>query len=468
MNAAQRFEAYLTHLAEGLGHADRHAGLRGYCTGLMLPLERKSVEPIAASVDPLHVSARHQSLHHFVAKSEWSDDEMLRRIREWVTPKLGLAAGGFWIVDDTGFPKKGKHSVGVARQYCGALGKQDNCQVAVSVSLASRTASLPVSWQLYLPKEWAQDQARRQKAGVPDDIAFATKPQMALQHLKRLLDEGLPPYCVLADAGYGVDTAFRHGLSQLGLPYMVGITSAVSVWPPDVEPLPPKAYRGRGRPAVQPRRTAKRQPLSVKALAQALPESAYQTVRWREGTNQMLSCRFAAVRVRHAGGNVGRARLWPQQWLLIEWPDDQTAPEKYYLSTLPDTCTLDELVDVAHQRWRIERDYQELKQEFGLDHYEGRGWRGFHHHASLSIAAYGFLLAERLTGQNPGSQKNRIRRQAPAVPEDYVPRGAAQSTAPCAGLDPHAAPLAQRPARRPRATMSVLRTTANRSILVTQ
>lgn len=295
MNAAQRFEAYLAHLAEGLGHADRHAGLRGYCTGLMLPLERKSVEPIAASVAPLHVSARHQSLHHFVAKSEWSDDEMLRRVREWIRPQLGLEAGGFWIVDDTGFPKKGKHSVGVARQYCGALGKQDNCQVAVSVSLASRTARVPVSWQLYLPKAWAQDPARRQKTGVPDGIAFATKPQMALQHLKRLLSVGLPPYCVLADAGYGVDTALRHGLSQLGLPYMVGITSAISVWPPDVEPLSPKSYRGRGRPAVQPRRTAKRQPLSVKALAQALPESAYQTVRWREGTNQMLSCRFAAA-----------------------------------------------------------------------------------------------------------------------------------------------------------------------------
>ncbi len=468
MNAAQRFEAYMEHLAEGLGHADRHAGLKGYCTGLMLPLERKSVEPIAASVDPMHVSARHQSLHHFVAKAEWSDDEMLRRVREWIMPKLELKAGGFWIVDDTGFPKKGKHSVGVARQYCGVLGKQDNCQVAVSVSLASSTASLPVSWQLYLPKEWAEDAGRRDKAGVPQAIGFATKPQIALQHLKRLLSEGLPPYCVLADAGYGVDTAFRHGLSELGLPYMVGITSAVSVWPPDVEPLPPKPYRGHGRPPVQPRRTAKRQPMAVKALAQALPARAFRTVQWREGTNQMLSSRFAAVRVRHAGGNVGRARLWPQQWLLIEWPQDQPEPEKYYLSTLPETCTLNELVETAHQRWRIERDYQELKQEFGLDHYEGRGWRGFHHHASLSIAAYGFLLAERLAGHRSGSQKNRIRRQAPGVPEDYVPRGGAQSATPRAGLDPHATPSTQRHPRRARATMSVLRQASDKSILVTQ
>ena len=468
MNAAQRFEAYMEHLAEGLGHADRHAGLKGYCTGLMLPLERKSVEPIAAGVDPMHVSARHQSLHHFVAKAQWSDEEMLRRVRAWVMPKLDLERDGFWIVDDTGFPKKGKHSVGVTRQYCGVLGKQDNCQVAVSISLASASGSLPVSWQLYLPKDWAEDAERRDKVGVPQDIEFATKPQIALQHLKRLLAEGLPPYCVLADAGYGVDTAFRHGLTELGLPYMVGITSMVSVWPPDVDPLPPKPYRGHGRPPVQPRRTAKRQPLAVKALAHALPPRAFRTVRWREGTNQTLSSRFAAVRVRHAGGNVGRARLWPQQWLLIEWPHDQPEPEKYYLSTLPETSTLKELVETAHQRWRIERDYQELKQEFGLDHYEGRGWRGFHHHASLSIAAYGFLLAERLAGHKSGSQKNRIRRQAPAVPEDYVPRGAAQGAASRTGLDPHAAPSAQRAARRPRATMPVLRQDSSRSILVTQ
>lgn len=468
MNAAQRFEAYMEHLAEGLGHADRHSGLRGYCTGLMLPLERKSVEPIAAGVDPMHVSARHQSLHHFVAKAQWSDEEMLRRVRAWVMPKLGLDRDGFWIVDDTGFPKKGKHSVGVARQYCGALGKQDNCQVAVSVSLASSLGSLPVSWQLYLPKDWAEDAERRDKVGVPQDIEFATKPQIALQHLKRLLAEGLPPYCVLADAGYGVDTVFRHGLTELGLPYMVGITSAVSVWPPDVDPLPPKPYRGHGRPPVQPRRTAKRQPLAVKALAHALPPRAFRTVRWREGTNQTLISRFAAVRVRHAGGNVGRARLWPQQWLLIEWPHDQPEPEKYYLSTLPEICTLKELVETAHQRWRIERDYQELKQEFGLDHYEGRGWRGFHHHASLSIAAYGLLLAERLAGHRSGSKKNRMRRQAPALPEDYVPRGAAQGTAPRPGFDPHATPSTQHAARRPRATMSVLREAASQSVLMTQ
>lgn len=218
-------------------------------------------------------------------------------------------------MDDTSFSKKGKHSVGVARQYSGVLGKQDNCQVAVSVLMASELGSVPVSWQLYLPKDWAEDQARRQKAGIPDAIGFITKPKMALAHLKSLLAEGLPKHCVLANAGYGVDTAFRRGLDELGLTYVVGITSTVSVWPPDVEPLPPKPYRGKGRPPLRPRRSAKRQPMSVKELAKALPESAYRTVAWRQGTNQELSNRFAAVRVRHAGGNAGRARLHPRQWL---------------------------------------------------------------------------------------------------------------------------------------------------------
>ena len=279
MNAKDRFDSYLDYLAQGLGHADRHSGLRGYCTGLMLPLTRKSVEPMAAGVDPLHVSARHQSLHHFVAKAEWSDHEMLRRVREWVMPKMNLEDGGFWIIDDTGFPKKGRHSVGVARQYCGVLGKQDNCQVAVSVSLASRTASLPVTWQLYLPQDWAGDSQRREKAGVPDDVAFATKTQIALQHLESLRSECTTPFCVLADAGYGVDTAFRLRLSEMGLTYLVGITSSVSVWPPDLDPLPPKPYPGRGRVPVQPRRTARRQPLSVKALAHSRPSRARERHR---------------------------------------------------------------------------------------------------------------------------------------------------------------------------------------------
>ena len=469
MSASQRFQRYMEHLATGLGHADRHAGLKGYCTGLMLPLSRKSVEPMAARMDPLHASARHQSLHHFVAEATWSDEEMLRRVSQWVVPKMDLSRGAFWIIDDTGFPKKGKHSVGVARQYCGVLGKQDNCQVAVSVSLATEQASVPVAYRLYLPKEWAQDTARRKKAGVPREVKFATKTQIALQQLETLLAEGAPKYCVLADAGYGVDQAFRQRLTELGLHYVVGITSSVVVWPPGIEPLPPKRYGGKGRPPVVPRRTGLRQPVSVKDLARALPASAFQTISWREGTNETLSGRFAAVRVRHAGGNIGKARLRPEQWLLIEWPAGDADPLKYYLSTLAEGVALNDLVAQAHMRWRIERDYQDLKQELGLGHYEGRGWRGFHHHATLSIAAYGFLVTERIAeGKTVGAKKNFATRQIPALPADYIPRGSPARAAACVRFDRHDSLQTQLSVDRTPRTMSLLRATKRKTTFVTQ
>jgi len=469
MNAAERFDRYLEHLSEGLGHVDRHAGLRGYCTGLMLPLARKSVEPMAARVDPMHASARHQALHHFVAKAEWSDVQILRRVAQWVVPKMDLQSGGWWNIDDTGFPKKGRHSVGVTRQYCGMLGKQDNCQVAVSISLASKQGSLPVAWQLYLPEDWAADPERRTKAGIPDEVRFATKTQIALRQLRTLLDEGAPRYCVLADAGYGVDNAFRQALSDMGLLYAVGVTSAVVVWPPGVQPLPPKRYRGVGRPPVVPRRTATLQPMSVKALAMSLPQDAFRTITWREGTNTSLRERFAAVRVRHAGGNVGKARLRPEQWLLFEWPANDKEPSKYFLSTLPADTPINELVSVAHQRWRIERDYQDLKQDFGLGHYEGRGWRGFHHHAALSIAAYGFLMAERLIADKPvGSKKNFAERQVPALPDDSIPRGSPARPAPRGNVDHKSAPSAELPTDQPSWAVSLLRKGKGKIALMTQ
>ena len=469
MGASERFDRYMNHLSEGLGHLDRHAGLKGYCTGLMLPLARKSVEPMAARVDPLHASARHQSLHHFVAKAEWSDTEMLRRVCQWVVPQMDFSRGGWWIVDDTGFPKKGTHSVGVARQYCGMLGKQDNCQVAVSVSLACDQGSVPVAWQLYLPEDWATDPVRRAKTGVPEELRFATKTQIALAQLRALLAEGAPHHCVLADAGYGVDTAFRQALSDMDLQYAVGVTSAVVVWPPGVEPLPPKRYSGKGRPPVVPRRTARLQPLSVKALALSLPEHEFQTITWREGTNEPLSGRFAALRVRHAGGNAGKARLRPLQWLLIEWPTDQAEPIKYILSTLTEDMPIKDLVSAAYQRWRIERDYQDLKQDFGLGHYEGRGWRGFHHHASLSIAAYAFLMTERLIADKPvGGKKNFIERQVPALPNDYIPRGSPARAAARGSLD-HDTPAQPelRTDRSPR-RVPLLRQSKRKTTLVTQ
>jgi len=223
------FDEYL-HLCGTIGYSDRRAGLVGYCQGLMPPIARKSVEPLAAHLEPHRVSARHQSLHHFVSKSEWSDAALVEQVRRWVLPHMNPSHGLYWIIDDTGFPKKGKHSVGVARQYCRQLGKQDNCQVAVSLSVATTEASLPVAYQLYLPKEWADDLARRQLAGVPEEIRFATKPQIAIKRLREARQSGAPNGVVLADAGYGTDTAFRDGVSEMGLQYAVGIQSSTRVW----------------------------------------------------------------------------------------------------------------------------------------------------------------------------------------------------------------------------------------------
>src|ERR1700750_3265400 len=224
------FDAYLNHLAQALGHADRHAGLKGYCSGLVMPLSRKSVEPMAAHIDPLHASAKHQSLHHFVAKAEWSDRAVLQQVREWVMPALGLhaaeEAGYYWIIDDTGFPKKGRHSVGVARQYCGQLGKQDNCQIAVSLSIATQRGSLPIAYELYLPHSWAEDPEQRKKAKIPAEITFRTKPQIALEQIRTAKDEGVPEGVVLADGGYGINTAFRTALTRMGLTYAVGVQSS--------------------------------------------------------------------------------------------------------------------------------------------------------------------------------------------------------------------------------------------------
>jgi SRSO17 transposase len=245
----ERLSAYLDEITAALGHASRTASARAYCTGLLLPGERKSVEPMAARIEPGRVQARHQSMHHVVAKAEWDDAAMLRAVRERVLPAIERHGPiRHWIVDDTGFPKQGKHSVGVARQYCGQLGKQGNCQVAVTLSVANDHASLPIAHRLYRPQARADDPARRTRAGVPQDVAFQSKPQIALVQLRAALDAGVPPAPVLADAGYGVDTDFRDGITELGLRYIVGIQSSASLWPPGAEPLPPKPWSGRGGP----------------------------------------------------------------------------------------------------------------------------------------------------------------------------------------------------------------------------
>jgi SRSO17 transposase len=301
--------------------------------------------------------------------------------------------------------------------------------VAVSLSVATEEASLPVAYQLYLPQEWADDPLRRAQAGVPDEIGFATKPQIALTQLREARQSGAPNGVVLADAGYGNDTAFRDALSELGLQYAVGIQSSTRVWAPGTAPLPAEPSGGNpGRPRSLQRRVPGHEPASVKELAVGLDASRYRTVSWREGTRATLSSRFAAVRVRASHRDYWRPTPRDEEWLLVEWPDGEPEPVKYWLSTLPAGTPVDRLVQVAKMRWRIERDYQDLKQEFGLGHFEGRGWRGFHHHASLCIAAYGFLVAQRLI-QGSG-KKNAAIRDTSGLPSDYVPRGSPAGAAP--------------------------------------
>jgi SRSO17 transposase len=422
--AERRFDAYLDAIAGALGHADRTGPARAYCTGLLLPGARKSVEPLAARLAPQRVRAAHQSLHHLVAKAEWRDEAVLQVVREQVPPAIERHGPiRHWIVDDTGFPKKGRHSVGVARQYCGQLGKQDSCQVAVTLAVANERASLPIAYRLYLPEAWAGDPARRAKVGVPEEVAFRTKPAIALEQIRRALADGVPTGVVLADAGYGIETDFRTSLTELGLRYVVGVQASTSLWPPGTGPLPPKPWSGRGRPPGRVRRGAEHKPIAAAELAKGLPAAAWRTVTWREGSRAALSPRFAAVRVRPAHRDDPLPEARPEEWLLIEWPGGESEPTKYWLSTLPAAIGLKELVAPAKARWRIERDFRELKQEIGLGHYEGRGWRGFHHHAALCIAAYGFLVAER-SRFPPERRFDRDRFPAPVPPPGFRPRGA--------------------------------------------
>jgi SRSO17 transposase len=411
-----RFAAYVQGLSSVLGHADRIGPLRDYCTGLILPGERKSVEPMAAKTAPARTAAQHQSLLHFVGVASWSDDKVLAKVREMVLPAIerhGPIAA--WIIDDTAFPKQGTHSVGVQHQYCGQLGKEANCQVAVSLSIANHSASLPVAYRLYLPKDWAEDDARRGKAGVPSDISFKTKPEIALEQIRWACEAGLPRGVGLMDAAYGTDSRLRTGMTALGLTYVAGIQPKILVWPPGAGP------KRSGKPLNNTGRRDEPDLISAKQMARNLPKRAWRTVQWREGSADWLSSRFARVRVR-----VGHSQLTPellsQEWLLIEWPAGEAAPTKYWLSTLPANVSFRQLVDFAKLRWRIERDYQELKQEVGLGHFEGRGWRGFHHHATMCIAAYGFLISERETIP-PSRPCSTTIFPTPVLPDGYRPRG---------------------------------------------
>jgi SRSO17 transposase len=448
-----RFESYVEDLARVIGHADRLVPLHDDCTGLLLPGERKSVEPMAAVTAPERTAAQHQSLLHFVAQAPWSDQAVLTKVRQIALPAMEAhGAIEAWIIDDTGFPKKGRHSVGVARQYCGQLGKQDNCQAVVSLSVANHHGSLPIAHRLYLPEVWANDGERRTKAGVPPDIAFRTKPEIALDLIRDALTAGLAPSIVLADAGYGNEGKFRDGLTALGLRYVVGIQSNLLLWKADA--VAPRRGRRGGRPS----HAARREPqVAVKELALSLPAEVWRDVSWRV-MDDPLTSRLARLRVRP----LGRAETADDEWLLIEWPEDEPEPTKYWLATLCAAVDFETMVDRTKLRWRIERDYQDLKQELGLGHYEGRGWRGLHHHITLCVAAYGFLIAER-AALPPSGPCRQGRPETVVVPIGHRSRGAA--TAPRTArseLHNDAPTAAHRRTGRSSATMPLLPHRADR------
>jgi SRSO17 transposase len=399
--AEQNFMAYLERLTAAVGHADRHEPLRVYLEGLLLPGERKSVEPMAARIDPRNVRSRHQSMHHFVATSRWDAGRIIGVARDYALAEFEHHGGvEAWVLDDTAFPKKGNHSVGVGRQYCGVLGKQDNCQVAVTVSLANELMSVPAAYRLYLPESWAKDRARREVAGVPQEVVFQTKTEIARDQIDQLLADGVPKAPVVMDAFYGRATDLRDELAKRGLEYVAAIREDTTV--------------------NLPGRTGVRDIIAVKDLALGLPKSAWRSVWWRFGTKGDMCSRFALLRVRISHHAPGGRKARPPEWLLIEWPVSEPEPVKYWLSNLPAGTRISRIVHLAQMRWRIERDYEELKGELGLDHYEGRGWVGFHHHGALCIAAFAFLMAERarLSPPHPLS----FLRPAP-LPRGFRPRG---------------------------------------------
>jgi len=383
---AKRLQEFLTTMLAGVGRAERrrHGGF--YVQGLLLDGERKSIEPLAGRVP----GANMQALQQFVGQSPWAWEPVRRLLAQLMEKELRPAVA--WIIDDTGFPKQGRHSAGVARQYSGTLGKVGNCQVAVTVHLSTATESMPLDWALYLPQAWTEDLARCRGAGVPAPAAFRTKPELALELLDQLLAWGLHRQPVLADAGYGNNSEFRAGLARRGLQYLVGVESTTAVWEQPIPLVQPRRPTAHGQPRPPGSRA---QPLALRELAAALPPQAWRTLTWRQGTQGPQRSRFAACRVQPAHGHAHYQPELAPVWVLIEWPPEIETPTKYWFSNLSEGVSLRHLVRLAKLRWRVEQNYQQLKEELGLDHYEGRGWQGWHHHVTLVCLAYAFLLLER-------------------------------------------------------------------------
>src|ERR1039458_8768416 len=333
----ERFEKYTSVLMRCVGNSDRAAPLRLYCAGLLLPGERKSVEPMAARRAPGDVRSTDQRMHQLVADSPWRDDQVLAAVREYAL-LVFRAHGGIaaWMVYDTEIPKKGKHSVAVAWQYCGVLGKQDNCQVAVSLSVANERLSLPMAYRLYLPENWAESKELRKKAGIPGDVVFETKVKMVLSEIRKSAEQGVPQGILLADAGYGNTTSFRKGMTALGLTYMVGIQTTATVWPEGEVPLLPPGRRGKkGRRPTLLTWDKGHQPVPVRDLARIVGKARFRSITWRQGTRTPMTSDFHALRFRRAHGDYKTRIARDEEWLLIEWPKGRTEPTKYWPSTMP-------------------------------------------------------------------------------------------------------------------------------------
>jgi SRSO17 transposase len=388
---------YVDELLDGIGRVERRTSLRCYIEGLLLDGERKSAEPMARRLvkNERDVEAMRQRLLECVTHGNWSHATLFSRLAKKFDQECpGVEA---FVIDDTGFPKKGVHSVGVQRQYSGTLGRVDNCQVGVSLHLAAERGSSCIDMRLYLPKEWCDDQPRRAKVGVPDDVVFKTKWAIALDQLDDAIVRGVRKHVVLADAGFGDVTEFREGLDGRGLSYVVGAASTLKVWAPGTGPIAPSdvPQKRRGRPRTK-WKTGDVKPATLVELATACGERDLKTLTWREGSRGPQRSRFGAVRVKtshgHAAGNAPGAEVW----LVWSWPKETEKPEKFWFSNLPSTTSLKRLVFLAKLRWRVERDYQEMKGEVGLDHYEGRSWRGWHHHTALVAVAHAFLTLQRV------------------------------------------------------------------------
>jgi SRSO17 transposase len=409
--------AYLESMFVGMGRPERRRSMADYVTGLLLDGDRKSIEPMAGRLvdHKSEIQAMRQRLQQCVTVSPWSDEEMWLRLA--LKAEAELPEVQAWVVDDTGFPKKGTHSVGVQRQYSGTLGRKDNCQVAVSLHLASEWASVCVGMQLYLPESWTSDRERCRAVGVPDEVPFRTKWEISLSQIDAALEWGLGRRIVLADPGYGEVTEYRDGLVERKLDYVVGIPGSLVVWAPGTGPIPPPKTRPVGQRGMTPTRwkTGQDKPVTVSTLALSRGRSACQTVHWREGSRGRQGSRFGCIRIRTAHRHTVGAPPGQEQWLLYEWPSEEKEPTKFWFSTLPASTPLVTLVRLAKLRWRVERDYQEMKQEIGLDHFEGRGWVGFHHHATLCAVAHGFLALRRALSPPEQDALDPARGQASAA-----------------------------------------------------